>query len=47
MVSYDGYIYFTALENIDRGNYSCFVQSTISSQVTEIILIFVKFKKHY
>ena len=32
MVSHDGYIYFSALENIDRGNYSCFVQSTISSQ---------------
>ena len=32
MVSQDGYIYFSALENIDRGNYSCNVQSTISSQ---------------
>merc|ERR1719438_372266 len=31
MVSQDGYIYFSALENIDRGNYSCFVQSTISN----------------
>ncbi len=28
MVSYDGYIYFSALENIDRGNYSCNVQSS-------------------
>jgi len=28
MVSHDGYIYFTALENIDRGNYSCNVQSS-------------------
>ena len=31
MVSYDGYIYFSALENIDRGNYSCNVQSSVSN----------------
>lgn len=31
MVSYDGYIYFSALENIDRGNYSCNVQSAVSN----------------
>ena len=31
MVSFDGYIYFTALENIDRGNYSCNVQSAVSN----------------
>ena len=31
MVSYDGYIYFSALENIDRGNYSCNVQSSVST----------------
>ena len=28
MVSYDGYIYFSALENIDRGKYSCNVGSS-------------------
>jgi hypothetical protein len=33
MVSYDGYIYFSALEKIDRGNYSCSVQSSVSNQV--------------
>jgi len=31
MVSHDGYLYFTALENIDKGNYSCIVQSAVSS----------------
>ena len=31
MVSHDGYIYFSALENIDRGNYSCNVQSAVSN----------------
>ena len=31
MVSYDGYIYITALEKIDRGNYSCNVQSAVSN----------------
>lgn len=31
MVSFDGYIYFTALENIDKGNYSCSVQSSVSN----------------
>ena len=31
MVSFDGYIYFSALENIDRGNYSCNVQSAVSN----------------
>ncbi|XP_046406914.1 contactin isoform X2 [Ischnura elegans] len=31
-VSYDGYLYFSALENIDRGNYSCNVQSSASSR---------------
>lgn len=30
-VSYDGALYFSALEIIDRGNYSCTVQSLISS----------------
>ncbi|XP_044742029.1 contactin, partial [Chrysoperla carnea] len=29
-VSYDGALYFSALETIDRGNYSCNVQSKIS-----------------
>lgn len=29
-VSYDGGLYFSALENIDRGNYSCNVQSRVS-----------------
>lgn len=29
-VSYDGALYFSALESIDRGNYSCTVQSTVS-----------------
>jgi len=31
MVSHDGYIYFSALENIDKGNYSCNVQSAVSN----------------
>jgi len=31
MVSHDGYIYFSALENIDRGKYSCNVQSAVSN----------------
>jgi len=31
MVSYDGYLYFSSLEKIDRGNYSCSVQSSVSS----------------
>jgi uncharacterized protein (UPF0333 family) len=30
-VSYDGNLYFSALENIDRGNYTCNVQSSVSS----------------
>lgn len=30
-VSYDGNLYFSSLENIDRGKYSCNVQSTVSS----------------
>lgn len=29
-VSYDGALYFSALENIDKGNYSCNVQSKVS-----------------
>lgn len=29
-VSHDGALYFSALESIDRGNYSCTVQSTVS-----------------
>jgi len=29
-VSFDGALYFSALENIDRGNYSCNVQSRVS-----------------
>lgn len=29
-VSYDGALYFSALESIDRGNYSCTVMSTVS-----------------
>lgn len=29
-VSYDGALYFSALESIDRGNYSCTVQSIVS-----------------
>lgn len=29
-VSYDGALYFSALETIDRGNYSCTVQSLVS-----------------
>lgn len=29
-VSYDGTLYFSALETIDRGNYSCSVQSEVS-----------------
>ena len=39
MVSYDGYIYFSALEKIDRGNYSCSVQSSVSNQVHIVLLI--------
>ena len=31
MVSQDGYIYFSALEKIDRGNYSCSVQSSVGN----------------
>ena len=31
MVSYDGYMYITALEKVDRGNYSCNVQSAVSN----------------
>eukprot|EP00095_Tigriopus_kingsejongensis_P002293 maker-scaffold400_size182785-snap-gene-0.21 protein:Tk02293 transcript:maker-scaffold400_size182785-snap-gene-0.21-mRNA-1 annotation:"PREDICTED: contactin-like" len=31
MVSNDGYIYFSALEKIDQGNYSCSVQSAVSN----------------
>ena len=31
LVSYDGYLYFSSLEKIDRGNYSCSVQSSVSS----------------
>jgi len=30
-VSHDGNLYFSSLENIDRGKYSCNVQSTVSS----------------
>lgn len=30
-VSYDGALYFSALETIDRGNYSCNVQSEASN----------------
>lgn len=30
-VSFDGNLYFSSLENIDRGRYSCNVQSTVSS----------------
>ena len=29
-VSYDGALYFSALETIDQGNYSCSVQSQVS-----------------
>lgn len=29
-VSYDGALYFSALETIDRGNYSCNLQSKVS-----------------
>ncbi|XP_039297800.1 contactin [Nilaparvata lugens] len=29
-VSYDGALYFSAIENIDQGNYSCIVQSQVS-----------------
>ncbi|XP_066997548.2 contactin [Anabrus simplex] len=31
-VSYDGGLYFSALENIDQGNYSCNVQSKVSDK---------------
>lgn len=31
-VSYDGALYFSALEHIDRGNYSCNVQSKVSDK---------------
>jgi hypothetical protein len=41
MVSYDGYIYFSALEKIDRGNYSCSVQSSVSNQVKKASEIFL------
>ena len=30
-MSYDGYLYFSALEKIDQGNYSCSVQSSVSN----------------
>lgn len=30
-VSHDGYLYFSALEEMDAGNYSCNVQSEISN----------------
>lgn len=30
-VSYDGYLYFSALEEMDAGNYSCNVQSKVSN----------------
>lgn len=30
-MSYDGALYFSALLDIDRGNYSCTVQSKVSS----------------
>lgn len=30
-MSFDGNLYFSSLENIDRGKYSCNVQSTVSS----------------
>jgi len=30
MVSYDGYLYFSALDKIDGGNYSCSVQSSVA-----------------
>ncbi|KAF4525298.1 hypothetical protein B566_EDAN014819 [Ephemera danica] len=30
-VSYDGYLYFSALDNIDAGNYTCNVQSSVSN----------------
>ena len=29
-VSYDGYLYFSALDKIDGGNYSCSVQSSVA-----------------
>ena len=29
-VSQDGYLYFSSLETIDRGEYSCVVQSSVS-----------------
>ncbi|XP_063219696.1 contactin isoform X2 [Bacillus rossius redtenbacheri] len=31
-VSYDGALYFSALEHIDTGNYSCMVQSSVSDK---------------
>lgn len=31
-VSFDGALYFSAVENIDRGNYSCNVQSKVSDK---------------
>lgn len=30
-VSYDGYLYFSSLEESDAGNYSCNVQSKVSN----------------
>lgn len=30
-VSYDGYLYFSTLEQMDTGNYSCNVQSKVSN----------------
>jgi hypothetical protein len=47
MVSYDGYIYFSALEKIDRGNYSCSVQSSVSNQVKNASEIFLDFQNDY
>ena len=46
MVSHDGYIYFSALENIDRGNYSCNVQSGISSQGRNGPFFFIDVQPH-
>lgn len=30
-VSYDGYLYFSSMEEMDAGNYSCNVQSKVSN----------------
>lgn len=30
-VSFDGYLYFSSLEEMDAGNYSCNVQSKVSN----------------